>query len=451
MHPLPRQAKFPAASLTALAVLALVSLVLGPVPAAWADDSPPTGLSAPPSPPARVPAWQAAPGSPAGMAGGPIAAPPVRYLPAPPREMTLCGEPMPLGDRDVAEMLDREFNLMVHDQAQIVMWLKRAARYFPYIERRLKAEGLPDDLKYLAVIESSLLTRVNSPAGASGPWQFIEPTGRRYGLRKDNFFDDRRNPERATTAAVAYLRDLYKMFGNWALAMAAYNCGERRVQQELADQGVSSYYDLFLPQETMRYVFRVAAAKAVLQNPEAYGYQLPPEQLYQPLPADLVTLNLAQGVHLRTLAQVCNTTPKRLRELNPELANHALPKGEVLLRVPQGQGEGLAQRLASARPPEEPMPQISTAPVQATLPAAQTSAPLMAAPAPAPSVAPAVQARPPAAAAAPKPKARREWVVKSGQTLSAIAQATGSSTAEIRKANGLKGDALKSGQKLVIP
>jgi LysM repeat protein len=369
--------------------------------------------------------------------------------------MTLCGEPMPLADRDVAEMLDREFTLMVNDQAQIVMWLKRAARYFPYIERRLKADGLPDDLKYVAVVESSLLTRVTSPAGASGPWQFMEATGRRYGLRKDNYFDDRRNPERATSASIAYLRDLYKMFGNWALSMAAYNCGERRVQQELAEQGVGSYYDLYLPQETMRYVFRVAAAKAVLQNPEAYGYQLPSEQLYQPLPADLINLNLAQALPLRSLAQVCATTPKRLREFNPELANHVLPKGETQLKVPLGQGEGLAQRLAGVRLPEEPMPQISTAPVQATLPAVQTAAPVMAAPAnqarPAP--APAAPARPAPAPAppAPKAKARREWVVKSGQTLSAIAQATGASTAEIRKANGLKGDSLKLGQKLIIP
>ncbi len=438
--PTPHRTHLPAALFLA------VSLLL-PTGAALAEDGP--ALTAPPPP--KVPVWQSAPGG--GAAGGTIVPPPLRYLPAPPREMTLCGEQVPLGERDVAEMLDREFNLMVNDQAQVVMWLKRASRYFPYIESRLKAEGLPDDLKFVAVVESSLLTRVTSPVGAMGPWQFMDATGRRYGLRKDLYFDDRRNPEKATSAAIAYMKDLYRMFGSWTLAMAAYNCGERRVQNELADQGVNSYYDLFLPQETMRYVFRVLAAKVILQNPEAYGYQLPAEQLYRPLVADEAALRLADGLHLRTLAQACSTTVKTLREINPELASNTLPKGDVRIKVPQGQGDGLMERLASARPAEEPPLPVATAPVQATLPK-QVAGPAMhpAVPARAPSPAAASQAKAPAVKAQAKAKpAKKVWVVKSGQTLSTIASASGARVEEIKKANGLKSASLKIGQKLIIP
>jgi membrane-bound lytic murein transglycosylase D len=361
---------------------------------------------------------------------GPIPGPPLRYLPAPPKSLGLCGEPVPLEDREVAEMLEREFTLMVNDQAQIVMWLKRAARYFPYVEARLKAEGLPDDLKYLAVAESSLLTRVVSPAGASGPWQFIEPTGKRYGLRRDAYFDDRRNPERATSAAVAYLTDLHKLFGSWTLAMAAYNCGERRVQNELAEQGVKSYYDLWLPQETMRYVFRVMAIKIILANPEAYGYRLPPEQLYQPLPADPVTLNLARPLHLRNLAAATGATVRKLKELNPELSTYVIPSGHNSLKVPVGQAAGLMERLAQLPALAEPAPPQAT-PHHAEVKTAQTK--------PAPNGNGGHKAAP------------RTVVVKPGQSLSGIAKEAGTTVEAIKKANNLGNGPLKAGQKLVVP
>lgn len=364
---------------------------------------------------------------------------PPRYLPAFPKDLNLCGEPVPLNDPLVAEALDREFTIAVHDQAQVVMWLKRAQRYFPYITQRLKEAGLPDDLKYVAVAESSLLTRVVSPAGASGPWQFMDATGRRYGLRKDAYFDDRRNPERATAAAMAYLNSLHQEFGSWTLAMAGYNCGEARVRRELAEQGVNNYYDLWLPYETMRYVFRVLAAKIILENPGAYGYCLPGEALYQPHPTDTARLELSRPLHLRTLATACQTTLKALKEYNPELMTYYLPAGSHEVKVPQGQAKGLAQRLASvggdqaAAPAAPPAPEIKGESLD------KAGRPQVKVPA----------ARP--ATATTTASQGTSYQVRPGDSLSAIAKRHGVSPAAVRQANGLSGDRIKPGQKLVIP
>ena len=166
------------------------------------------------------------------------------------------------------------------------MWLKRGARYFPYITRQLKEAGMPEDLKYLAVAESALLRGVRSPAGAVGAWQFMPFTARRYGLRVDRWIDERRNFGKSTVAALAYLRELHDEFGSWTLAMAAYNCGETRVRKTIEEQGRRNYYELHLPRETMRYIFRIISAKIILQNPKKYGYDLPPERLYGPVPAE---------------------------------------------------------------------------------------------------------------------------------------------------------------------
>jgi hypothetical protein len=326
---------------------------------------------------------------------------PTRYLPEPPTELELCGERVPLDQRDVAERLDREFNIAVHDPAQVVMWLKRAQRYFPYFEKRLKEAGLPEDLKYLAVAESSLLSLARSYAGAVGTWQFIADTGRRYGLRRNRYFDDRLNVEKATDAALRYLKDLKDEFGSWSLAMAAYNCGERRVRDEIKEQGQKDYYQLYLPLETRRYLFRIMAAKIILQNPEQYGYLLKPSRLYDPIPRDVVTIKLRRMTHLRTLAAAAGSTFYNMKQLNPEVRGDYLPSGTHRLNVPQGQGASLAKRLAKMRP--DPAPPHAV------------------------------------------------WVVKSGDTLSLIAHQTGVTISALRRANRLNSSQIFPGQRLVIP
>jgi hypothetical protein len=253
-----------------------------------------------------------------------------------PSSQTLCGETIPLEERSIWERMDREFTLNVNDRGQIYLWLKRSRRYFPFIEARLKEKGLPDDLKYLMVAESSILSRAVSNKGAAGFWQFMERTGKRFNLQKKSHIDERYDLAKATDAAIAYLKFLYDIFGKWTLAMAAYNCGEERVREEISQQGENDYFRLALPQETERYIFRILSAKLILGDPQFYGFNLPENEGYPPLEYDQVTLQLSQPLPLRELAKACGSYFKELKEFNPELQGYVLPPGSHTLKIPSG-------------------------------------------------------------------------------------------------------------------
>ncbi|MGQ9484622.1 MAG: transglycosylase SLT domain-containing protein [Desulfosoma sp.] len=275
---------------------------------------------------------------------------------APPSNMDLCGEPVPLHDRDVLERFDREFTIVVYSHAQVYLWLKRAERFFPWFEEELRRRGLPEDLKYVAVAESDLQHGAVSPAGAAGMWQFIPSTGSRYGLDQNPQLDQRYDFEMATDSALRYLADLYRRFNNWTLAIAAYNCGEKRVSDEMAFQRVSDYYQLKLPLETERYVFRILAIKAVLSNPQRYGYALPSGAGYPPERFDVVTITTRYAVPIVALAQRAGITYREFKRLNPAFTTTSIPPGTHRVRVPEGHGkaleQGLESFLASYRVPE---------------------------------------------------------------------------------------------------
>ncbi|MDI9569484.1 MAG: lytic transglycosylase domain-containing protein [Pseudomonadota bacterium] len=262
-----------------------------------------------------------------------------------PDRLTLCGDPVPLTRRDVWEMMDQAFVASVYNQPQTILWIKRAHRYFPYVERRLRERNLPDDLKYIPVVESSLKTYAISSAQAVGPWQFINGTGKRYGLRIDRWIDERYNFERATEAALDYLTALHREFRNWPLAIAAYNCGENRMSASLKAQETDNYYDVDLPLETEAYIFRILAAKTILSAPEAYGYAIPAANRYPPLECDVADISLVQETPVTALARAAATTYKTIREMNPEIRQGALPPGSFRIRIPRGQGAGLQERL----------------------------------------------------------------------------------------------------------
>lgn len=271
-----------------------------------------------------------------------------------PERMSVCGEAMPLGIPAVREMLDRELTISAWGQAQVFMWMKRAGRFFPMIEKKLAELGMPDDLKYLAVAESSLLAYIESNKGAVGTWQMIEETGLRNGLRKDELVDERNSPEIATRAALRYLQGLRQEFGCWALALAAYNCGEARLRREIDIQKVSDYYRLNLPLETERFVFRIAAIKLIMQDPERYGYAIPREHIYAPVTSDSIAVKLEKPVHITDMAQGIGTDFKIIKELNPEFTGYLLPNGSYTLKVPQGLGNKALAVLESLRLPEKP-------------------------------------------------------------------------------------------------
>ncbi|MCK4729646.1 MAG: transglycosylase SLT domain-containing protein [Desulfobacterales bacterium] len=262
-----------------------------------------------------------------------------------PESLTLWGEPMPLENSRVWEMLDREFTISVWDRAQVFMWLKRSGRYFPYVERRLAEEGMPEDLKYLAVAESSLLTHARSSDGARGPWQLMTRTARSNGIRKDHTMDERLDFEQATEVAIKYLKRLKDKFGTWTLALAAYNCGEGALKREMKKQGVTDYYRLNLPLETERFIFRIAAIKIVMDNPMRYGYSLPKEEIYRPIECDTVSVNIRVPLHITDIAQALGTDFKVLRELNHKIPGYYLPTGSYTIKVPSGQGSKMADVL----------------------------------------------------------------------------------------------------------
>lgn len=258
--------------------------------------------------------------------------------------LDFCGEPVPLDDPDVRERLEREMLVSLDNSDDVILWLKRARRYFPVIERVLKENGLPDDLKYIPIAESSLKPLAFSHKGASGPWQFIPNTGTRYGLIVGNDIDERRNIYKSTPAAARYLRNLYSIFASWTLAAAAYNMGETGLRSEMTMQRVDNYYKLYLNSETSRYVFRILAAKIIMSTPEKFGYVLSKEDYYLERPYDTVEISASRNVPLYIIARAANTYFKIIKDLNPEIKQYHLPAGFHRISIPRGSAEGFYER-----------------------------------------------------------------------------------------------------------
>jgi hypothetical protein len=263
------------------------------------------------------------------------------------RSPTFCGEAVPLNEPEVKERLERELLYALDNSDDVILWLKRANRYFSHIEKVLKNNSMPDDLKYIAIAESSLKPYASSNKGAVGYWQFIEGTGNRYGMEINSDIDERRNFFTSTEAAVAYLKDLYAMFGSWTLAAAAYNMGEAGLKTEILVQKVNNYYQLYLPQETQRYIFRILSAKTIMSNPEKYGYYLSQEDLYQPLQFDRVEISSNQPVPIYLVAQAAKTYFKVIKDLNPHIRNYSIPAGKHQILIPKGSAAGFAERYYS--------------------------------------------------------------------------------------------------------
>ncbi|MGJ5641577.1 lytic transglycosylase domain-containing protein [Formosa sp. S-31] len=209
-----------------------------------------------------------------------------------PEHLEFAGEALPLNDPDIHERMDRELLVNTYWQSNGLLLFKRAHKYFPVIEPILKKHGIPDDFKYLAVIESGLTNAV-SPAGARGVWQIMSATGKEYGLEVNDNVDERYHLEKATEAACEYFKKSKEEFGSWTLTAAAYNAGNAGVKKQLERQKVSDYYDLLLGEETGRYVFRIVALKEILNNPLKYGFNFRDKDLYKNIPTYSVKVDTA--------------------------------------------------------------------------------------------------------------------------------------------------------------
>lgn len=239
-----------------------------------------------------------------------------------PKSMNFAGEKVPLDRWEVKERLDRELLVNYYMHGSTLYTLKLSSRVFPTIEKRLKANGLSEDFKYLCVAESSL-QNPTSPAGAVGYWQFMKETATRYGLEITDEVDERYNLEKSTDAACKYLKDAYAKFGNWTAAAASYNCGMGGFSNQSSFQMSGSYYDLLLPEETNRYVFRILALKHLMGNAAKYGYIVPPDDAYQPVATRSVTLTESKS-NLAQYALDQGTNYKMLKILNPWLRDRKL-------------------------------------------------------------------------------------------------------------------------------
>lgn len=207
-----------------------------------------------------------------------------------PDEIAFAAEPVPLHIFYVREALDRELLVNTYWHNKTVLLYKRAYRWFPVIEPILEEHGIPEDFKYLAVIESGLTNAV-SPSGAAGFWQFLKGTAKDYKLEVDKDVDERFHLEKSTAAACRYFRDSYQKFGSWTLVAAAYNGGNRRIREALAEQQAESYYDLLLSEETSRYVFRILALKTIFESPTDYGFFMREKDFYPPIPVKTVSVD----------------------------------------------------------------------------------------------------------------------------------------------------------------
>lgn len=249
-----------------------------------------------------------------------------------PADLNFADEAMPLKNLDILERMDRELLVNTYWQSNGLLMFKRAKKYFPIIEPILKKHNIPDDFKYLAVIESGLTNAV-SPAGARGVWQIMPATGRENGLEVNDNVDERYHLEKSTEVACKYLLKSKEELGSWTLAAAAYNAGTSGISRKLKEQNVTDYYDLLLGEETGRYLFRIVALKEILNNPTKYGFNFREKDLYSNVPTFKVEVDTAVS-DFSEFAQNYNINYKILKLHNPWLREpHLNNKSKKLYQI----------------------------------------------------------------------------------------------------------------------
>jgi membrane-bound lytic murein transglycosylase D len=258
--------------------------------------------------------------------------------------LSFCGEEAPLRAPEIRERLERELLISLWQRHQALLWIKRSSRYFPVIERILKEEGLPEDLKYVPVAESALRPHAGSHRGATGYWQFMAHTARKYGLTVNPRIDQRRNIFASTRAAARYFRELREMFGSWTLAAAAYNMGEGGLTAEILEQETEDFYKLYLPLETQAYIFRILSIKKIFSAPGEFGFTLNKDDYYRPVEFKRVQVSCDQETPVRIVARAARTHFKVIKDLNPEIRGYRLAKGSYVLNVPPEGAKGFDER-----------------------------------------------------------------------------------------------------------
>ena len=257
-----------------------------------------------------------------------------------PKEIEFCGQKMPIDKWYVREELDKQLLALSYNRRQVVTWMKRSGKFFPYMESELKRTKLPDCLKYLIIAESSLLEDASSRAGAKGIAQFMKETGRLYNLSYSEFVDERMNFEKSITAAFSHLRDLHNEFGDWPLALAGYNAGAGKVREVKRVQGVGEYWRmLFLNKngvstETNSYVYKIIAVKLIFEDPKSFGFLLGEDDVFLTPETKEIVVALSRPTLLTDIARRYQTSFFEIKKLNPWIRGANLGKGTWRLKIP---------------------------------------------------------------------------------------------------------------------
>jgi membrane-bound lytic murein transglycosylase D len=250
------------------------------------------------------------------------------YAPKLPQQLSFAGEPVPITREDVKEKFDKEFLKIYFDAGNMIYLIKLSNKNFPVIEERLRANGVPDDFKYLCIAESNMQSWAASKAGAVGYWQFMPSTASGYGLDHNSLVDERRDLQKATDAACKFFIRAYKKFGNWTAAAASYNCGMGGYNSRVTAQHSTNYYDLDLPEETNKYMHRILSFKYILENAGSLGYIVPDSLKYTVPETKIMEVTSAAG-NLNQVAEENGISYKELQWYNPWIKGYTLPANKL--------------------------------------------------------------------------------------------------------------------------
>jgi membrane-bound lytic murein transglycosylase D len=266
-------------------------------------------------------------------------------LDAIPESMTLCDRKISLYRDDLRERYEREFFQLIEHRGLMTILVKRYFKYLPSINEEIEKAQAPTDLIFLVINESYLNPRALSKANAAGLWQFIQETGKREGLTVNDQIDERYNVKKATQSAMTHLKRLHGEFGDWIIAMAAYNAGSQRLRDALANQNTRDFFDMHLPEETDRYIFRIMAIKEIITNREKYGILVYDRELYKPVRLVEVILELHRETHSNILAKAMDLPYRAFREYNLHLKRYKITAGVYHINVPSDRKEAFLKNL----------------------------------------------------------------------------------------------------------
>jgi len=262
-----------------------------------------------------------------------------------PDNISLCDKKISLAKEEMRERFEREYYQFLENRGLIMVLAKRYLKYSGFINSEIQKMALPPDLIYLVITESYLNPRAVSQAQAAGLWQFMKETGKKEGLVINDHVDERYNIKRSTKAALTHLRRLYSEFGDWLVAMAAYNAGAGRLKEAIENQNTRDFFDLYLPEETERYIFRIMALKEILSNREKYGVIPSEKELYRPVMITEITVEAVREVPVAAIAKYADLSYKAFRDMNVHLRKYRLPKGIYYINIPQEKKDLFAKKV----------------------------------------------------------------------------------------------------------